>query len=223
MNNYKPSLIERWPDKYFDDRNQNNEKRLRQFKIDKEFICKFISSGKICDIGCSTGEFLKYLNFPGEMYGMEINETAKQKAGAFINFEKNIFTEKNFFDLVIFRGTIQHVDEPFRMIKESYNSLKEGGYISFLSTPNSNSILYKLKHNLAFLDNKTNFYIPGEVDLTNSLKNFGFKIKKITFPYHKTPYASLIKDHYFFLRNLISKKFYPHPFWKTSMSIIAQK
>ena len=50
MNNYKPSLTHRWPDEYFDDRNQNNEKRLKQFQIDKEFIAKFISSGKICDM-----------------------------------------------------------------------------------------------------------------------------------------------------------------------------
>lgn len=223
MDNYKPSIVERWPDEYFDDRNRNNEKRLKQFEIDSKFIKNYIKSGKICDIGCSTGEFLKYLNLPGEMYGMEINKFAKKKASQFISFEKNIFTEKNFFDLIIFRGTIQHVDEPFKMIKESYNSLKQGGLIVFLSTPNSNSLLYKLKNNLAFLDKKTNFYIPGEIELTNSLENFGFKVKKVCFPYIKTPYASPIRDHYNFLKNLFSKKFYPHPFWKTSMSIIAEK
>ena len=35
----------------------------------------------------------------------------KKKASEYISFEKNIFTEK-FFDLIFFRGTIQHVDEP---------------------------------------------------------------------------------------------------------------
>ena len=136
---------------------------------------------------------------------------------------KKIYLLKKIFDLIIFRGTIQHVDEPFRMIKESYNSLKKGGYIVFLSTPNSNSFLYKLKHDLAFLDKKTNFYVQGEADLTNALINFGFKIKEIKFPYINTPYASLLKDHYNFIKNIIFKKFYPHPFWKTSMSIVAQK
>ena len=67
------------------------------------------------------------------------------------------------------------------MIKESYNSLKR---VVILFCPlNSNSFLYKLKHDLAFLDKKTNFYVPGEADLTNALINFGLKLKKLNFLY----------------------------------------
>ena len=222
-NKYEPSIVDRWPDDYFNDRHANNKKRLNQFEIDIKFIKKYIKSGNVCDVGCSTGEFLRQLNFSGQLFGMEINEYAKKKASEFINFEKNIFTEENFFDLIIFRGTIQHVDEPFRMIKYSYKSLKKEGFIVFLSTPNTNSILYKLKNNLGFLDKKTNFYIPGEIELCNALKNFNFEILELNFPYFNTPYASVVSDHYKFIKNLLFKKFYPHPFWKSSMNIIAKK
>lgn len=34
----------------------------------------------MCDVGCSTGEFLEYINWDGERYGMEISDYAKQKA-----------------------------------------------------------------------------------------------------------------------------------------------
>ncbi len=220
---YSPVIKDRWPDSYFSKRLGNNENRINQFELDKNLLKKYFKKGKICDVGCSTGEFLKYLNFKSKMYGMEINEYARREASKFINFKKNIFTESNFFDLVVFRGTIQHVDEPFRMIKESHRSLKKNGIIAFLSTPNSNSLLYKLKNNLSFLDKKTNFYIPGDQELKNALENFGFKILEVEYPYLNTPYANIWRDHLYFILNIFSKRFFPHPFWKSSMNIIAKK
>ena len=220
---YEPSITERWPDNYFKKRLGNDINRLKQFDLDKKLIKKYFKQGNICDVGCSTGEFLKYLGLNSGLYGMEINKYAKKQASKFINFKKNIFTERNFFNLVIFRGTIQHVDEPFRMMKEAHKSLKKKGLIIFLATPNSNSILYKLKNNLSFLDKKTNFYIPGDIELKNTLENFGFKVLEINYPYLDTPYVNLIRDHLLFILNMFSKNFFPHPFWKSSMNIVAQK
>ena len=215
---------EMWPDDKFINRQSNNPNRLKQFKLDEKFIKKYISNGNICDVGCSTGEFIQNINWKGNIYGMEINDYAKNIASNFINFDKNIFTESNFFDLVIFRGTIQHVDEPFRMIKAAYNSLRQGGYICFLATPNTNSILYKLKNNLPFLDWVTNYYIPGNKELKNVLENYGFKIKSIEYPYLNTPYCNFFMDHIKFILNvLVPCMFFKHAFWKSSMQIMAVK
>lgn len=225
MYRYKPSNSDLYKSSYYKSRHLNDQKRIAQFEIDKNFIKKYFScKGNICDVGCSTGEFLSYLKFDKcNYFGMEINSQAIRQARRFISFKKNIFTEKDFFDLVIFRGTIQHVDEPFNMIKHAYISLKKGGLICFLMTPNSDSILYKLKKNLAILDLKRNFYIPGEYDLQNALNNYGFKILDTKKPYINTPYCSLFMDHFNFIKNLIFKKFYPHPFWGSSIMIMAQK
>ena len=220
---YIPAIKDRWTDDYFQKRNFNDLKRVKQFELDKKLIHSFIDKGIVCDVGCSTGEFLRYLSWNGDIYGMEIHEGSKKIASDIVSFEKNIFTERNFFDLIIFRGTIQHVDEPFNMIKSSYNSLKKGGYIIFLSTPNSESILYKFKKNLPNLNWKLNFYIPGEKNLKNALINYNFEICYSEFPYLRTPYASFLKDHLLFIINLFSKKFYRHAFWKNSMNIVARK
>jgi len=184
---------------------------------------KFIARGKICDIGCSTGEFLEYIDWDGEAFGMEINDAARKIASTFINFERNIFTEKKFFDAVLFRGTIQHVDEPFRFIKQSYKALKNGGYLFFLATPNADSILYRLKKDLPFLDWYSNFWVPGEKELRNTLTNFGFQIEAVEKPYLSTPYSKPITDHIKFLLNMISPRFYPHAFWGSSICIAGRK
>ena len=220
---YSHLLVSRYDDSYFHNRYSNDPQRIAQFKMDGDYIKRFIKKGIVCDVGCSTGEFLNEINWKNK-YGMEINEKALKEAKINgVKFDKNIFTENEFFDIVIFRGTIQHVDEPFRMMKMAYKSLKKNGIIVFLATPNSDSILYRLKLNLPFLVPKLNFYIPGKKSLCNSLVNLGFKIENVEYPYWKTPYRNFLKDHFFFILNLFSKKFYKHPFWGSFMTIVAKK
>lgn len=220
----EPSLVERYGSDYFKNRYGNNEQRLLQFQIDASFLKKFKSSGVICDVGCSTGEFLTSIFWEGDLYGMEINLEAKLTAEENgYCFDKNIYTESNFFDVVVFRGTIQHVDEPFRMMKAAYQSLKKGGVIVFLATPNTDSILYRIKLDLPFLDKNLNFYLPGKNNLSNSLKNYGFNILSVEYPYWDTPYRNFPKDVFLFFLNVLSRRFYKHAFWRNSFSLIAQK
>jgi len=223
MEKYIPINPEKWGNEYFDNRFSNDPKRQAQFKIDQKFIHNFLKKGIVCDVGCSTGEFLKSINWDGPKYGMEISDYAKNIAADYIDFSKDIFSETNFFDCIIFRGTIQHVDIPFKMLQASYSALKPNGYLFLLSTPNTDSILYRVKKNLPFLDWERNYFIPGAKDLENALVNFGYQISAVDFPYWKTPYCRPVSDHLNFIRNIASRKFYPHAFWGSSLNLCAQK
>lgn len=216
-------IADRFEDNYFLNRLSNDPLRMKQFAIDSKFIKRYVRSGNLCDVGCSTGEFVNFMDWDGECFGMEVNENAKKIAVNYLSFDKNIFTEQNFFDVIIFRGVIQHVDNPFEMIKASYKALKSGGYVFFLATPNTDSVLYRLKLDLPFLDPSLNFYIPGARQLSNALENFGFEMVKIDYPYWRSPYRRFFKDHFLFLLNLISRRFYRHAFWGSSMSLAAIK
>jgi len=176
------------------------------------------------DIGCSTGEFLEAIEWDGERYGMEISKHARAIAETVgIRFAPSIFDVTNFFDCVVFRGTIQHLDEPFRFMKYANRSLVVGGFIVFLATPNTNSPLYRLKKQLPFTDRRLNFFLPDDVTLPNALHNFGFRTREVRFPYWESPYRRLLVDHLRFALNLVSPKFHPHAFWRSSMEIIAEK
>ena len=213
-----------WLDKDFEGRFSNDSLRLGQFKIEKKLILKYISEGSLCDVGCSTGEFVNFLEWKGDTFGMEINEFAKKKAEKNISFEKSILNQSNFFDLVIFRGTIQHVDQPFYYLEKTFNSLKPGGFVFFLATPNTNSPLYKVSESLALIEPyEKNFFLPSYKLLSSVLKNYNFDIKHVDYPYWQSPYRNFLRDHFLFLVNIFSKKFVPHPFWKSMMNIVAQK
>ena len=133
-----------YDDSYFKDRNFVDKKRIESFNQERDFLFKYTKEGVICDVGCGTGEFLSSINWPGKRYGMEVNKNAIKAAKVNgVDFSKDILNQDIFFDVVVFRGTIQHLPNPFSYIQKAYESLKPGGLIVFLATPNMNSIFYK--------------------------------------------------------------------------------
>jgi SAM-dependent methyltransferase len=221
-----PGLELLYGEEYFETRFSNDPRRVAQFRAEGDFIRRYVQSGRAMDVGCSTGEFLVAIDWRGERYGMEISQYAQEIAQQNgLKFDRDIFTESDFFDLVIFRGTIQHLDEPFLFIKQAHRALRPGGYVVFLATPNTNSPFYRLKKTLPFIDAPRNFYIPDDIGLRQSLINFGFDVREIRYPYLGTPYASPLRDHWRFLKNLVTPRstVVPHAFWRSSMEVIAQK
>jgi SAM-dependent methyltransferase len=208
---------------YFKDRNNTDVKRQKSFELEKKFIHKYTNNGNLLDVGCSTGEFIKHLSWDGKCYGMEISEHAisvAKKNG--IKFNKNIHN-KDFFDVIIYRGTIQHIDTPFLYLQKSYEALKPGGKLIFLATPNANSIYFKLWKTLPFLDiPKTIFYVPSDKWLINALDNIGFNFLDIQYPYLQSPYSNVFKDHFNFILKLfgVNVKF---PFWGNMVNLIVEK
>ena len=210
---------------YFKNRNFNDDKRIRAFLNEKQFISNHLDlNGKVCDVGCSTGEFLETINWKGARYGMEISDHAKEIAKQFgVDFTKDILTENAFFDAVIFRGTIQHLPMPFHYISEAYKALKPGGFLVFLATPNANSLVYKLTNHLHILDPKLNFYIPSDTTLISNCENYGFKFLDIQKPYINSPYSNYISDHFKFLQMCLGLRKPDFSFWGNLMNVIFYK
>ncbi len=185
---------------YFLKRNLNDKKRLKSFLYERDFIKKFVSlNTKVCDIGCSTGEFLKFINWTGKKYGMEVNKRAIALAKKNnIKFNHNVLNKKNYFNVIIFRGTVQHVDQPFFYLQKSYEALKKGGYLFILATPNISSVYYRLFQTLPALDENRNFYLPSFSNLKKISEIYGFKFIEVNYPYLKSGYENIFFDYLIF-------------------------
>ncbi len=214
-----------YDDDYFINRMSNDPKRMSSFQLEKIFIYNYISSGRLIDFGCSTGEFIQSLKWNGETYGIEISDSAAKIAKSnSIKFDHDLSDVVDYYDVIIFRGTIQHLDDPFKYLKLAYRSLKPGGYVFFLATPNTESIYYRLWRTLPMLDPVMNFWIPGSQELNNIMKNFGFTHIESRFPYLHSPYKFFFMDHFLFLIKLFSRrKSIKFPFWGSVMEICFKK
>jgi SAM-dependent methyltransferase len=198
-------------------------KRLKMYALEVDRISERLSQGVVLDYGCGTGEFLEMLpSTHWRKYGVEPVSCARiaaQDRG--ISFEIDKLPPGS-VDLVIFRGTFQHLDYPIEAIRKCAELLRSGGYMVFLATPNIGSIFYRLFQELPALDPPRNFCLVSDRILSNILVNFGFKIESVIFPYLGTPYAHPVADSIYFLGRFLGfkKKF---AFWRNMMEIYARK
>lgn len=207
---------------------ENDPAREAWYRVEHEHLEKIRpEGGSILDVGCGLGLFLQQFDDKKwTKYGVDISELAVREArkrGIQVkNYDSGYDYPPDTFDVIVFRGTIQHLDTPFEVIKKCVLLLKRGGLMAFLSTPNANSIYYKLFGTLPFITPKFNFYIPSDTTLPNILTNFGLNVTDIRYPYLKTPYARPLKDHFYFLLRClgIPVKF---AFWGNMMEVYAVK
>lgn len=117
-------------------------------RIDK--CLKLVGSGKILEIGCSTGYFSYLLSSDKnrDIIGIDILKDSVEIANDLFGSDNLTFQtingeeldfEPNTFDYVILMELLEHVNSPHQLLDKIYGILKPGGKI-IISTPNSTSI-----------------------------------------------------------------------------------
>jgi 2-polyprenyl-3-methyl-5-hydroxy-6-metoxy-1,4-benzoquinol methylase len=185
------------------------------------------TGGRILDVGCGIGRFLsEFSPQRWDRYGVDISELAIREAraaGIKVNdFSRAYEYADGYFNVVVFRGSLQLIPTPFAVIETCIKLLAPGGYLAFLSTPNSNSPYYRRFKTLPFLTPHANFLIPSDVMMRNALQNFGLDVIDIVYPYLGGPYARPLRDHVMYALSFLGVKS-KFPFWRSSMEIYARK
>jgi 2-polyprenyl-3-methyl-5-hydroxy-6-metoxy-1,4-benzoquinol methylase len=109
----------------------------------------FQQHGKILDIGCGSGLFVKEMEeFGWDSYGVEIDKSAVEyarKTGlkVFCGELTDAHYPEQFFDVVAIRHVIEHVHSPKEVMNEIYRIMKNEGTL-ILVTPNIDSYEAKI-------------------------------------------------------------------------------
>lgn len=137
---------------------------------------RFLINKVVCDVGASDGEFLSYAKKYSKMLiAIEPNVTQHKELRKIALVYSGLSKYHGKFDVCVFLLTIEHVDNPLRLLKEIKARLSEGGVL-VVTTPNLDDTLldnsppykkffYRISH-LWYFDKKT---------LSLILKNAGFK------------------------------------------------
>jgi len=225
---------------YMKMRTDNEEKmKLRdlQYKQDLKFITNFIDSGKILDVGCNGGFFLNAFSNNFEKFGIEIDpgavEYAKENFDLDVRFEKfgdDSFDKEN-FDLVIFRGVIEHMFDPKSALDRAWEVLKPGGKLFFAATPNIDCIsadLYRDKWRVWHPIEHINFF--SVQTLHDLIGKDRFSLLASEYPYLGTPYENQSKDYQKLQQDISFKEngrwdevSVSPPFWGNMMNVVYSK
>ena len=222
---------------YFDKRDAKenlvlNKLRMDQYKIDVEFLAKYISSeSRILDVGCSSGifssEIYKQYN-PEYILGIDIDQSAIKFANenyAHIADFKNIDllrVEKNRkFDLIIFRGTFQYLDQA---LHESIKHLKElltlDGKIILFSLPSTDSFVYYLLEEKWVLFHPEMSLMFNEKSLNHLFSLYSLSIDRLDYPYIGDVYANMERDYNQIKRIVLGSSEESTPFWGAIMRVV---
>ena len=214
-----------------------NEKRDKMYAIELDFITRHINGGRVLDIGCSGGNFLAYFESDewdrwGVEYGREAAKIAKGKIGPQILqgelYELDL--PLGTFDLIIFRGVIEHTPDPKRYLERAIELLSPKGKIFIGSTPNRDSLCA-----LLFRDKWRHHSPPSHIyhfspkDFKQFFRRKSVKLIDEASFYLETPYADFENDV------LLVKKaieydsqgeeidFESPPFWDNLMTLMFEK
>ena len=172
-----------------------------------------VAKGRILDIGCGKGNFLKSFSSKKpdwEFFGIETSKSALEFAKKNISnakLQEGIFSKEKFkenFDFIVALNVLEHIELPGNFLLEIHEKLMDNGYACF-DIPN-----FKLNPaDLFVYDHLTHF---TKETLENLLLSCGFKIIKILEYDDKVPILVLcqkndsksIKNHYELSKKIVN-------------------
>ncbi|HJI09349.1 MAG TPA: class I SAM-dependent methyltransferase [Phascolarctobacterium faecium] len=175
------------------------EQRNKMYEIDFQLISEHVTKGKVLDVGCGNGSFLKLFEINGyDASGVEFGKEAADTAASehtiyYGEFPKLVFKDK--YDLIIFRGVLQYVPEPKAYLEKAIELLASNGHIFITAQPNVDSLCFNLfKENFTQPVTGVDFLGYTEGLFTEYFTSNGLKKVAEKYFYEETPYANIEED-----------------------------
>ena len=171
-----------------------------------------LNPGKLLDIGCGLGYLLSGINDSWEKFGTEVSnycaDYAKQWGKIFVGELKDLEFSNKYFDAIVSHHVIEHVKDPIRLIIEIKRILKKGG-IFLLGTPDFDSGCARLFGNsYRLLNDSTHISLFSNDSMHRLLRDHGFKIDHVEYPYFKTRHFTEDNLKALFNTSKVSPPFY---------------
>ena len=194
-------------DYYRDWISEQKNKRIRMWKCRLKKLEKQRQGGRLLDVGCGDGAFLKLAQESGwEVSGTEHSTYAAKYVGEALGI--TVFCGELFaaghpdhsFDVVTMWHVLEHVTDPKRYLREIHRILKPSGLL-VIAVPNVNDYIMQVAYRLvkgrplklfSKDDREIHLYHFSAETLRNYLRKTGFECLKISPDYGITEYSKKV-------------------------------
>jgi 2-polyprenyl-3-methyl-5-hydroxy-6-metoxy-1,4-benzoquinol methylase len=146
-----------------------------------DLIRKFKSTGKLLEIGCGRGDFLRVAREHFDSCGVEPSPELADDSSSIAPVYRDIIerTPWNGFDVVASFHVIEHVDSPSSFVGAAVERLQPGGLL-VIETPNIDSLPFKLLRSRwrQFIPEHYFFFNPKTI--SKLLSEHGLRIEKLS-------------------------------------------
>lgn len=159
-------------------------------------------TGRILDIGCGFGGFLKGAAEQGWKYpeGIEIASIPAHYTSSYFPVKMKPFEELEYndysFDVIRLNNVIEHVPSPKALVLSAYKNLRSGG-LFVISTPNYRSLSVSIcREKWQYIGGDDHIHLFTPETLSKMLEQSGFKVISIrTKGVHITPKNHAVKPN----------------------------
>jgi len=145
-----------------------------------DLIREFKPSGRLLEVGCARGDFLRVAKQTFDVFGVEPNPELAASAEQVAPIHAGVIETLavNDFDVAASFHVIEHVDSPRRFLQAMVNRVKPGGLV-VLETPNIRSMPFNLLKSRwrQFIPEHYFFFDPDTV--TRLMETAGLKVERI--------------------------------------------
>ena len=167
-----------------------------------KYIRKYKKNGTLLDIGCGTGEFLRYCkNKHWNVLGIEPDENARQFAQDVYNlnvkpYKDLLLIEDHSFDVITMWHVLEHVQNVNEYLLEIKRLIKHDGLV-FIALPNHLSYdAQKYQQYWAAWDVPRHLYHFTPISFKKLIQKYNFTITQIIHMKIDSYYVSLLSEKY---------------------------
>jgi 2-polyprenyl-3-methyl-5-hydroxy-6-metoxy-1,4-benzoquinol methylase len=145
-----------------------------------DIIRQFCPSGRLLEVGCARGDFLKVAREKFEVCGVEPNPELAESARTVTAIHQNVvetFTDRD-FDVAASFHVIEHVDSPKRFLAAMAERVKTGGIVT-IETPNIDSWGFRLFRAKWREFIPEHYYFFDPVTVRQLFENQGLKVERV--------------------------------------------
>jgi len=179
-----------------------------------------LSPRKILDVGCGLGWLLSYLDDSWNKHGIEISKFASNHAKKYGNVFNGIlenYPGNSKFDVIIMNHVIEHLEDLIGALNKIRSMLKSDG-IFIIGCPDFDSAAARrYGDRFRLLNDPTHISLFSSDSMHRCLRDNGFKIKKVEYPYFDTPWFN--KND---LNKILDDKGISPPFYGSNMTFFCE-